>query len=52
MRQHVEYYILKLQGDIIGTLEKLGSNVPPFKRDSWLRLQGGCGLSCVFQVPP
>ena len=52
MRQRVEEYISKLQDDIVGAFEKLDPNAPPFKRDSWLRPQGGRGLSCVFQVPP
>ena len=51
MRQRVEEFISKLQDDIVGAFEKLDPNAPPFKRDSWLRPQGGRGLSCVFAVP-
>ena len=51
MRQRVEEYISKLQDDIVSALEKLDPNAPAFKRDSWLRVQGGRGLSCVFAVP-
>ncbi len=51
MRQRVEEYISKLQDDIVGAFEKLDPNGPPFKRDSWLRPQGGRGLSCVFATP-
>ena len=52
MRQRVEDYISKLQGDIVSPFEQLDSNATPFKRDSWLLPQGGRGLSCVFEVPP
>ncbi|PCH40461.1 coproporphyrinogen III oxidase [Wolfiporia cocos MD-104 SS10] len=51
MRQQAEEYISKLQEDIVTALEKLDPNAPPFKRDSWLRPQGGRGLSAVFAVP-
>ncbi|KAI0632342.1 Coproporphyrinogen oxidase [Trametes polyzona] len=51
MRQRVEEYISKLQDDIVSALEKLDPNAPAFKRDAWLRAQGGRGLSCVFAVP-
>ncbi|KAI0642840.1 Coproporphyrinogen oxidase [Trametes meyenii] len=51
MRQRVEEYISNLQDEIVSALEKLDPNAPPFKRDSWLRAQGGRGQSCVFAVP-
>ncbi|KZT12245.1 coproporphyrinogen III oxidase [Laetiporus sulphureus 93-53] len=51
MRQRVEEYISKLQDEIVTALEKVDPNAPPFKRDSWVRAQGGRGLSCVFAVP-
>ncbi|EKM49905.1 uncharacterized protein PHACADRAFT_265663 [Phanerochaete carnosa HHB-10118-sp] len=51
MRVQVEEYILDLQDRIVSALEKLDPNSPPFKRDSWVRPQGGKGTSCVFAVP-
>ena len=51
MRQQVEEYINNLQEDIVSAFEKLDSNAPPFKRDSWVRSQGGLGKSCVFASP-
>lgn len=51
MRERVTDYILSLQDEIVGALEKLDPNAPPFKRDSWVRAQGGQGQSCVFAVP-
>ncbi|KAH9914891.1 Coproporphyrinogen oxidase [Epithele typhae] len=51
MRQRVEEYISNLQDEIVAALEKVDPNAPAFKRDSWLRAQGGRGLSCVFAVP-
>lgn len=48
MRQQVEEYINELQDRIVTSFEKLDPNSPPFKRDSWLRPQGGRGTSCVF----
>ncbi|KAI1783967.1 coproporphyrinogen III oxidase [Ganoderma leucocontextum] len=51
MRQRVEEYVSKLQEHIVGAFEKLDPNAPSFKRDSWLRAQGGRGVSCVFAVP-
>ncbi|CCL99763.1 uncharacterized protein FIBRA_01785 [Fibroporia radiculosa] len=51
MREQVEEFISKLQEDIVSALEKLDPNAPAFKRDDWLRAQGGRGLSCVFAVP-
>ncbi|KAJ6508633.1 Coproporphyrinogen III oxidase [Mycena sanguinolenta] len=51
MRQQVEEYILKLQDEIVSAFEALDPNSPPFKRDSWLRPQGGSGQSCVFAIP-
>ncbi|CAL1713744.1 unnamed protein product [Somion occarium] len=52
MRQQVEEYIVELQDNIVSALEKLDPNAPAFKRDSWIRAQGGRGLSCVFALPP
>ena len=52
MRQRMEEYVCKLQEDIVTALEKLDPNAPAFKRDSWLRAEGGRGVSCVFAVPP
>ncbi|KAK7468939.1 Coproporphyrinogen-III oxidase [Stygiomarasmius scandens] len=51
MRQRVETYIRKLQDEIVVSLESLDPNAPKFKRDSWLRPQGGSGQSCVFAIP-
>ena len=51
MRQQVEEYINNLQEDVVLAFERLGPNAPPFKRDSWLRSQGGVGKSCVFASP-
>ncbi|KAJ7688211.1 Coproporphyrinogen III oxidase [Mycena olivaceomarginata] len=47
MRQQAEEYILKLQDDIVSAFEALDPNSPPFKRDSWIRPEGGSGQSCV-----
>ncbi|KAJ6585096.1 coproporphyrinogen III oxidase [Mycena capillaripes] len=51
MRQKVEEYIVSLQDEIVSAFEALDPNSPPFKRDSWIRPQGGSGQSCVFAVP-
>ncbi|KAJ7147060.1 coproporphyrinogen III oxidase [Mycena crocata] len=51
MRQQVEKYILGLQDEIVSAFETLDPNSPPFKRDSWIRAQGGSGQSCVFAMP-
>ena len=51
MRKRVEDYVSGLQDEIVTALEKLDPNAPGFKRDSWLRSQGGRGCSCVFAVP-
>jgi len=51
MRQQVEEYINNLQEEIVLAFEKLDPNSPPFKRDSWVRSQGGIGKSCVFASP-
>ncbi|TCD66853.1 Coproporphyrinogen-III oxidase [Steccherinum ochraceum] len=50
MRQQVEEYIVELQDTIVSAFEKLDPNAGHFKRDSWIRPQGGRGQSCVF--PP
>ncbi|KAJ7675713.1 Coproporphyrinogen III oxidase [Mycena polygramma] len=52
LRQRVEEYIITLQDEIVSAFEALDPNSPPFKRDSWLRPEGGSGQSCVFAVPP
>ncbi|OJA20622.1 hypothetical protein AZE42_10653, partial [Rhizopogon vesiculosus] len=52
MRQRFEEYIFGLQEEIIISFERLDPNAPTFKRDSWLREQGGKGVSGVFSVPP
>ncbi|KAJ7927999.1 coproporphyrinogen III oxidase [Mycena leptocephala] len=52
MRKQVEEFVLNLQDEIVSTLEALDPNSPPFKRDSWIRPQGGSGQSCVFAIPP
>ncbi|KAF5316690.1 hypothetical protein D9619_006501 [Psilocybe cf. subviscida] len=52
MRQQVEEYINSLQENIVTAFEKLDPNAPQFKRDSWVRTQGGMGKSCVFASPP
>lgn len=50
MREQVEEYIVHLQDTIVTALEKLDPNSATFKRDSWVRPQGGRGQSCVFAV--
>lgn len=52
MRQRVEEYIKELQDRIVTAFEEIDPNSPPFKRDSWIRAQGGTGRSCVFASPP
>jgi coproporphyrinogen III oxidase len=52
MRQQVEEYILVLQDQIVSAFESLDPVSPSFKRDSWIREQGGKGISSVFAVPP
>ncbi len=52
MRERMEEYIRSLQEEIVTALEKLDPKAPPFKRDSWLRAEGGMGQSCVFASPP
>ncbi|PPR06374.1 hypothetical protein CVT24_002488 [Panaeolus cyanescens] len=52
MRQQVEEYIVDLQEKIVVALEELDPTAPKFKRDSWVRTQGGLGKSCVFAAPP
>lgn len=52
MRQEVEEYITTLQEQIVVALEELDPTAPKFKRDSWVRTQGGLGKSCVFAAPP
>lgn len=52
MRERVTDYVYALQDEIVSALEAVDPNAPPFKRDSWLRAQGGKGQSCVFAVQP
>ncbi|KAI6101942.1 coproporphyrinogen III oxidase [Pisolithus sp. B1] len=52
MRKRVEEYIHGLQARIVSELENLDNTAPKFRRDSWVRPQGGKGLSCVFACPP
>ncbi|KIL67393.1 hypothetical protein M378DRAFT_159805 [Amanita muscaria Koide BX008] len=51
MRQQMEEFILSLQDEMVKAFESLDANAPAFKRDSWVRPQGGLGKSCVFSVP-
>lgn len=50
MRQRAEEYIVTLQDQIVSAFESLDPSAQKFKRDSWIRPQGGRGQSCVF--PP
>lgn len=52
MRERVTDYILSLQDTIVSALENVDPSAPKFKRDSWVRAQGGQGTSCVFAAPP
>lgn len=52
MRQQFEEYITGLQDKIVSAFEKLDPEAPAFKRDSWVRAQGGTGKSCIFALPP
>src|SRR5688572_1445965 len=52
MREQVEEYIKDLQDRIVSSFETLDPNAPAFKRDSWIRAQGGSGRSYVFSSPP
>ncbi|KAI6035821.1 Coproporphyrinogen III oxidase [Pisolithus marmoratus] len=52
MRQRVEKYIDRLQQQIVSELENLDETAPKFRRDEWVRQQGGRGLSCVFACAP
>ncbi|KZT69545.1 Coproporphyrinogen oxidase [Daedalea quercina L-15889] len=51
MRQQVEEYISTLQDEIVNAFEVLDPSAPKFRRDAWVRPQGGRGVSCVFAVP-
>ncbi|TFK25114.1 coproporphyrinogen III oxidase [Coprinopsis marcescibilis] len=51
MRERMELYVNDLQDRIVTSLESLDPTSPPFKRDSWVRSQGGSGRSCVFALP-
>ena len=51
MRVQVEEYINTLQNSIVLSLEQLDPSAPPFKRDAWVRPEGGSGRSCVFALP-
>src|SRR5580658_6674585 len=48
MRRRMETYIVGLQDRIVTAFEAHDPNAPKFKRDSWVRAQGGSGTSCVF----
>ncbi|KAG6918166.1 hypothetical protein DXG01_016151 [Tephrocybe rancida] len=48
MRSQVEEYIVCLQDQIVSALETLDPSSPQFKRDSWVRTEGGRGQSCIF----
>ncbi|KAI5121347.1 hypothetical protein M0805_000655 [Coniferiporia weirii] len=52
MRERMSEYILALQDTIVSALEAVDPTAPSFKRDSWVRAQGGQGTSCVFAAPP
>jgi len=52
MRQRFEEYVFSLQEKIITSFEKLDPSAPTFKRDSWIRAQGGKGVSGIFASPP
>ncbi|KAF8628801.1 hypothetical protein AX15_003716 [Amanita polypyramis BW_CC] len=51
MRKRMEEFVWSLQEEIVVALEALDPNAPPFKRDKWVRAQGGAGKSCVFASP-
>ena len=51
MRKQMQDYVLSLQDQIVTAFESLDPNAPKFKRDNWVREQGGLGQSCVFSVP-
>ncbi|KAH8100744.1 coproporphyrinogen III oxidase [Phellopilus nigrolimitatus] len=51
MRDRMSEYILSLQDSIVSALEALDPDAPKFKRDAWVRPQGGQGTSCVFAAP-
>ncbi|KAJ6621479.1 coproporphyrinogen III oxidase [Mycena sp. CBHHK59/15] len=51
MRTQMEEYIVALQYQIVSAFEALDPESPPFKRDSWIRAEGGSGQSCVFTSP-
>lgn len=52
MRTQMENFIDDLQNEIVSTLEDLDPMAPKFRRDEWIRPQGGRGMSCVFACPP
>lgn len=52
MRKRVEKYIDGLQEQIVSELENLDQTALKFRRDAWIRQQGGRGLSCVFACSP
>jgi hypothetical protein len=51
MRAQIEEYVFALQDRIVAALEAVDPNALQFKRDSWVRGQGGQGRSCVFATP-
>ncbi|KAF5380224.1 hypothetical protein D9757_008223 [Collybiopsis confluens] len=52
MRERMEDWIRSFQGEIVEALENLDPSAPKFKRDAWIRPEGGLGQSCVFAAPP
>lgn len=50
MRERVTDFITKLQETIVTKLEPYGSGQNKFRREPWVREEGGGGLSCTF--PP
>ncbi|KAG5652525.1 hypothetical protein H0H81_004682 [Sphagnurus paluster] len=50
MRAQVEEFVVSLQSQIVSAFETLDPLAPAFKRDSWVRPEGGTGQSCVFAV--
>ncbi|KAI6017409.1 Coproporphyrinogen oxidase [Pisolithus microcarpus] len=52
MRQRVEEYIYGLQERIVSELENLDERAPKFRRDTWVRPQGGKACRASSPVPP
>ncbi|KAG5638762.1 hypothetical protein H0H81_010384 [Sphagnurus paluster] len=51
MRAQFEEFVVSLQNEIVSAFEALDGAAPAFKRDSWVRPEGGMGQSCVFASP-